>query len=119
VENKGMSRGDKEATLTEKFKAFHRANPHIYDKIVEIARAKKREGYSKYSMKRIFEEIRWENRGIETDGTDEYTLSNSFTSRYARLVMRQEEDLVGFFNLKPLRTPRGTLEDEGGQMNMF
>jgi hypothetical protein len=38
------------------------------------------------------------------DSKEEFRLSNSYRSRYARLIMEQEADLQDFFTTRELRT---------------
>lgn len=86
--------------LDRKFKEYHSENPEIYHELVELCRRAKRAGRTRLGIKMLFEIIRW-NRTLLT--TDDFRLNNNFHSRYARLLMRQEPDLAGMFNLRALK----------------
>lgn len=49
-----------DATIQEKFEAFHAANPHVFDAIVRAAFEAKNHGVQSYGMKGIFEKLRWD-----------------------------------------------------------
>ena len=50
----------------------------------------------------LFEVIRWQ-WSRETTASDGFRLNNSLTSRFARLIMEQEPDLEGFFDVRELK----------------
>lgn len=83
------------------FEKYHNAHPEVYARILEVARNFKSKGVTRYSIKGIMEIVRW--LSLDDNG-DKIKVSNSFTSRYARLVMRCEPDLKGFFVLRGLTT---------------
>lgn len=89
-------------TIDEAFRRFHRENPHVYRAIVALARQAKARGWQQWSIKGIYEVIRWQH-SVDTNSAPK--LPNNFTSRYARLVMEQEPDLDGFFNTSKLTAP--------------
>lgn len=88
--------------IQARFEAFHVKHPEVYLELVSIARRLKSKGRTHYSMDSLLHVVRY-HRDIE--GTEEggYKLNNDFTSRYARLVMETEPDLVGFFETRGLR----------------
>lgn len=85
-------------TPEERFKAFHRANPHVYQALLKLALRMRAEGVRRYSMKGLFEILRWQY-AIQTGG-DDYKLNNYFTSFYARMLMASEPLLDGFFETR-------------------
>jgi hypothetical protein len=87
-------------TIQEKFEEFHKNNPHIYNEIVRLARQWKKAGKKRLGIKMIFEVLRW-NTAIATQSQD-FKLSNNYTSRYTRLIEAQESDLVNVFRTRPL-----------------
>ena len=96
-----------EATIEERFLAFHHANPQVYSELVSQARIlKTRFGVNFASIKLLYERLRWLHF-IATRGEEEFKLNNDFTALYARLIMDQETDLQGFF-----RTRKRAGEDE-------
>jgi hypothetical protein len=94
-------------SIEARFWKFHAENPHIYELIVLYAREAKRAGFINYGIGSIFERIRW-HVNMETINHDGFKMSNDLRSRYARLVMRQEEDLKGFFRIRPLSSSSST-----------
>lgn len=83
-----------------KFLEFHANNPHVYRKLVELARQARSIGLRKYSMNGLFERLRW-HYNVETQG-DPFLLNNNFRSRYTRLIEEQEPDLRDFFETRRL-----------------
>lgn len=91
-------------SIQRRFLAFHEANPHVYAAIVGYAREAKAAGARRVGMAAIFERLRWDHL-IETGGSGGFRLNDQHTSRYARLVMAQEPDLDGLFEIRELRPP--------------
>lgn len=87
-----------ELTPPEKFESFHNANPGVYCVLVELTRQAQRSGRTKVGIKALFERARWE-LSIATDETAP-KLNNDYTAYYARLIMRQEPDLAGIFEVR-------------------
>lgn len=87
--------------LDSKFQEFHKNNPHVYDILVRLARQAKKTGKIKMSVVLLVQVARWELM-FTTKSDDGYKINNSFTSRYARLIMENEEDLDGFFEIRQL-----------------
>jgi hypothetical protein len=96
----------RDRTIDERFAAFHKKNPHIYRKLVNLCREVKGAGHDHYSIKAIFERLRWFHH-IELKSKEPFTLNNDFTARYARAIMQFESDLCDFFEVRKLRS-RGT-----------
>lgn len=91
--------------IDEAFVAFHHANPHVYDRLVGMAREWHAAGHRKCSMKMLFEVLRW-HEGIDTFTDDDLVLNNSFTSRYARLIAANHPDLAHLFETRALASER-------------
>ena len=95
---------DENATIEERFLAFHAANPWVYEAFVDLARDLVARGRTKIGAKALFEVIRWNwdlNRIADTDET--YRLNNNHVSRYARLAAESEPELAAVFNMRALR----------------
>lgn len=88
-------------SLEERFQRFHRENPQVYQTLVELARNLKRCGWTRCSMKMLFEQCR-AAYALETNGTP-YKLNNSMTALYSRLIQQLEPDLWGFFETRERR----------------
>lgn len=87
-----------DATLEERFEAFHEANPQVFRLIVDKALRARRSGVRRWSMNGIFEVIRWETN-VQSRG-DGWKLNNSYRALYARLAMEKEPELEGFFETR-------------------
>lgn len=90
-----------EVELDMRFKEFHRDNPHVYNILVRLAREAKTAGKTKISVVLLVQVARWELM-FRTKSDDGFKINNSFTSRYARLIMENEADLNGFFDIRRL-----------------
>lgn len=98
------------------FYQFHQHNPKVYELLVKFARQAKAAGRKKFGMKMLFERVRW-FEFVETKDSTGFRLNNNYTSRYARLMDKQErcstdcegcDDtncLVGLFETRELTTP--------------
>lgn len=90
-------------TLDERFDAFHRDNPAVYEQLAAQARSAKSKGHSSYSIKTLMELVRWHHT-VEIETDEPFKLNNSYASRYARLLMDQEADLADFFETRTLQS---------------
>lgn len=102
-------REQRERSLQEAFMGFHVQNPHVYQRLVDKARRWKAAGHSRCSIKMLWENLRFEEGLRTTDMPDErerrtFRLNNNYHSRYARLIMRTERDLAGFFEMRELKS---------------
>ena len=88
--------------LERNFWAFHSANPHIYRRLVRMARDLKARGHTKCGVKMFWEVLRWREMRVSTFGP--WKLNNNHPSRYAREIMRNEKDLEGFFDTRGLKS---------------
>lgn len=88
-------------TIAERFEAWHKQHPEVYARLVSLAREAKRMGMDRYGIKALWEVARW---SLFVDkGGEEYALNNNHTALMARLIMRQESDLDGFFETRQRR----------------
>lgn len=81
-----------------RFAEYHAANPQVYAALRRFALEAKRAGRPRMSINMLHERVRWYT-AIETVG-DEFKLNNNFRPYYARLLMEQEPELVGFFETR-------------------
>lgn len=93
----------KGATLQERFLAFHEANPHVYRALRQIALNLKRAGHERYSIKGLFEVLRFDY-SLRTGSDDGFKLNNNLSALYARKLMREEPELRHFFEVRKRRT---------------
>lgn len=92
---------ERKMSIEERFRLFHEQNPWVYREIVYMAMTAKQLGRKRIGMKQIFEVIRW-NHAIKTQG-ENVKLNNNYSSRYARLIERQEPDLRDLFETRELK----------------
>lgn len=91
----------REATIQERFEAFHRANPQVYAALRGLALQMLGNGVRQYGIKGLFEILRWQF-ALQTKG-EPFKLCNDYTSRYARLLVNLNPELDGFFEFRSLR----------------
>ena len=87
-------------TVYEKrFTSYNRRNPSVYDKLHTLAMRLKKVGAKKYGIKALFEILRY-NALLQSD--TKFELNNNLAPYYARLLMKNEPDLKGFFRIRSL-----------------
>jgi hypothetical protein len=86
-----------------RFDEFHREHPEVYRLIVRLCRKLRHAGRTHYSIDAILHRVRWHYDVNAKRPGEPFKLNDHFTSRYARLVMRQEPDLSDFFETRKLR----------------
>lgn len=90
-------------TLSErKFRQFHAKNPKVYTNLVRLAREARANGKRKVGIELLWNVMRWE-MWLQTSDED-FKLNNNYKAFYARLIMGNEADLIGIFNLRSKRT---------------
>jgi hypothetical protein len=84
--------------MRKKFIEFHNENPWVYRELRRLALGLKKRGRGYYGIGALFEVLRYERAMTTTD--DEFKLNNNHRAFYARLLMRNESQLDGFFALR-------------------
>lgn len=89
----------------ERFQAFLRANPGIYQEFKRRALMLHARGYRHFGAKAIAESIRYDAaiRGLPGEG-ETYRWNNNYTSRMVRLLISEHPELASFFELRELRS---------------
>jgi hypothetical protein len=90
-------------SIQDRFDAFHKANPHIYDYLKARAISLKHRGINRYGMKSLFELLRWDY-AIQSGKEDSFKLNNNFTALYARKLMKEVAELRNFFATRTRRS---------------
>jgi hypothetical protein len=93
-------RAEIESHLERAFLEFHKRNPHVYDRLVKLARDLCARGHRKLGIGMLYEVVRWMHYMETTD--EEFKLNNNHRSRYARLIMSSEPDLSDVFEVREL-----------------
>lgn len=88
--------------IDQAFWNFHRKNPKVYTKIVEMTETAKRSGKRKIGMKMLFEVIRWEH--LVHTRSDDFALNNNYTSRYTRLIEECNPELANMFEKRKIKS---------------
>ncbi len=83
-----------------KFLEFHRANPHVYDALKSLCLQVRRAGVQRFGIRTVWERLRWQQRFETLHGRSDYKLNDHYTRHYARLLMRQEPELAGLFEVR-------------------
>ncbi len=84
-----------------KFADFDAANPHVYARIVHIARKMFDTGRRKFwGIAAIYERLRWESVFETTRDEDEFKLNNNYRAFYTRKMFHDFPDMVGFFRTR-------------------
>lgn len=96
---------DQRKSIQQRFDEFHQLNPWVYDELCTLARQVKQRGHQRIAIDYLFGYIRWTQLMRPRDPSSSFKLNDHFRSRYARLLMEQEPDLEGLFELRELRTP--------------
>ena len=94
-------RGDRSEPIT--FAQFHKMNPHVYAELRKLALFYVGRGRKRLSIKLLFEILR--SRFVETTGGGRFRLNNSYSAYYARLLMEQEPELDGVFDIRESKRP--------------
>ena len=85
--------------LEEQVRAFHKANPEVWDLFVKFSFELMDRGFKHYSVSGVFDRIRWE-QGAGADGTSEFKIGNNYKPFYARAFMKMYPETVGFYRLR-------------------
>lgn len=89
-------------SIQERFERFHAQNPHIYVKLVRMARLLRSKGHRHLAIGMLWEITRFDRAAtMEADG--DWSLNDHYRSRYARLIMDTEPDLEAAFEIRELR----------------
>ena len=85
----------------EKFLAYHRQNPAIYQAFKQKAQALLKSGRKKYGAKAIMEVVRYEYNIQHPK--HEFKISNNYTAYYARALAVWNPEFKDFFDFKEIR----------------
>ena len=80
------------------FAKFHRANPHIYEGLKRLALDARQCGVRRLGIQLLIEKMRYDH-AIDTKG-DDLKINNNYSASYARLLMVNNSELIGFFETR-------------------
>jgi hypothetical protein len=104
-----LAQPDPDDEIQREFEKYHDENPHVYKFLVHFARAAiqamrdRGQDNPQYSIAAVVERARW-HINFEVRGYQDFKINNDFRARYSRLIMRNETDLRGVFNLRKIRS---------------
>jgi hypothetical protein len=90
-------------TIDERFRAFDRANPHVYPTLVRLAREMMAAGHRRVGIGHLWEVMRWELHTKTARAEGDFKLNDHYRSRYARRIVEEHPDLAPMFELRRLR----------------
>jgi len=96
------------------FWEFHKENPQVYDALKRLARNLIERGHDHYGIKALCEVVRFEHVMATRDPA--FKINNNYTALYARLLMKAEPELAGFFELRE-RISRRSVRASDEQVN--
>lgn len=88
--------------IQKDFLEFHATHPEVYSQLVRLAREWTSAGRARLGIATLFEKLRWEWHVSGLEDSKGYKLNNNFRSHYARLIMANEPDLDGLFEVRSL-----------------
>lgn len=95
-----------QASLEDRFAAFHQANPWVVTALYRLALDLVNHGQTRLGVGHLFEVLRYRlmRDGSVGEGTKAMPLNNSYRSRYARLLVQMDPRLDGVFELRKMPT---------------
>lgn len=94
----------KPITRAEKFEEFHSSNPHVYKNLEALAERLIRKGQKHIGIGYLFEILRYEQFISTVDANSDFTLNNSYRSRYARLLLERHPEWNEIIHIRALRS---------------
>lgn len=98
----GFTTPEPALTATERFEAFHRANPWVARELERLADELVAAGAARFGVKLLIERLRWD--WTKATKGDKWRLNNNHTSRYARLLIERRPDFADRIETRDLRT---------------
>ena len=85
--------------MRDQVSAFHNKHPEVWDLFVKFSFEMITKGYKNYSVKGVFERIRWE-MDAGGDGVTTFKLNNNYTAFYSRRFMKAYPQYNGFYRTR-------------------
>jgi hypothetical protein len=90
-------------TIWDKFQMFHMKHPEVYLELVRLAREWVAAGNYRLGIKTLIERLRWEWHVTGVQDVDGFKINNNFAPYYARMIMVENPELDGLFELRQIR----------------
>lgn len=81
----------------ERFDAFHKLNPQVYEQLRVLALVLRHKGQARCGIRLIWERLRWDHLMSTDDPDSSFKLNDHYKEFYARLLMKNEPALHNFF----------------------
>ena len=82
------------------FEKFHREHPHVYRALRKIWLQVVRFGITRFGIRTVWERLRWLAAFKTKRAKSTWKLNDHYTRHYARLLMEQEPELAGLFEVR-------------------
>jgi hypothetical protein len=91
-------------TIQERFERYHNDHPEVYSLFKRFASELKQAGRDRFGSDAIIQRIRW-HYAIRPDSIErKFKINDHFSSRYARLLMDEDESFNNFFEIRSLKS---------------
>ena len=87
-------------TIAERYAAFTKRNPWVYQTFLRMARELKAKGIEHYGIAALWEVLRYDWTMRTSDPNSQLKLCNDYRAFYAREIMLRNPDLDGFFTTR-------------------
>lgn len=94
----------------EKFKAFHKDNPHVLEKITGMAQRLRERGFRRIGINMLVENVRYSH--MVTTGKP-FKINNNFAPYYTRLIEQKDPALGALFEKRKSRADDAELREGG------
>jgi len=94
---------DMRASINARFAQFRAENPRVEERLYQLTQELVSKGHTHLSIKMLWEFLRVEH--LRAHSKDPYKYCNDYTSRYARLLMKNHPELQGVFDLREIKEP--------------
>lgn len=94
-----VTRRNGQPTIQDRWKAFHAANPDVFDAIRREATRERLAGWKRISINLIFEILR-RDPNLQPKGGGDWKLDNTFRALYARELIRQDPVFDGLIETR-------------------
>lgn len=95
--------GPEKTKAQKRFDKFHAKHPEVYSTVLHVSQLRRAQGIRRYAIAAIFEDAR-HHLHMQRNGATFPRLNNNYKSRYARLIVEQEEGFEGFFELRKMKS---------------
>ena len=92
-----------ERNIQQRFLDFHEAHPEVLEYLLRLVAQVKAAGFDKYAIRPLWERARWHFYFERRLPREEFKMNDHYHSRYARLIMKEHQELDGFFETRELR----------------